>query len=80
MRDYENGPYVGNYAFKDCKKLKAVTIAEHPDLATGMFEGCTALTSVSISKNYGACVGEYAFKNCTALPSITFPENWELVS
>lgn len=80
MRDYENGPYVGNYAFKDCKKLKSVTIAEHPDLATGMFEGCTALTSVSISKNYGACVGEYAFKNCTALPSITFPENWELVS
>lgn len=80
MRDYENGPYVGNYAFKDCKKLKSVTISEHPDLATGMFEGCTSLTSVSILRNYGACVGEYAFKNCTALSSISFPENWEIVS
>ena len=80
MRDYENGPYVGNYAFKDCKKLKSVTIAEHPDLATGMFEGCTALTSFTIAKNYGACVGEHSFRGCTALSTITFPEKWEMIS
>lgn len=80
LRNYDDGPYVGNYAFKDCKQLKSVTIKEHPDIGTGMFEGCTALTSFTVAKNYGACVGEHAFRGCTALSSITFPEKWEMVS
>ena len=80
LREYDVGPYIGINAFKNCKKLEKVVIKEHPEVAIGMFEGCSALTSVTILSNYGACVGEAVFKDCISLSSITFPENWEIVS
>ncbi len=78
--EYANGPYIGNGAFKNCKQLKKVVIAEHPEIGVQMFQGCSMLSSVNILSNYGSCAGDYAFADCTNLPSITFPENWEIVS
>ena len=40
---------IGNNAFKDCKKLKTVTIGSNVEvIGTGAFSGCTGVTKITI--------------------------------
>lgn len=75
----EIGPYVGDYAFADCKKLTDVILCTSTELGNHMFDGCSSLSSITFS-NHGQCVGYYTFQNCTSLESITLPQNFEMLS
>lgn len=53
-------------AFKDCAKLKTVRL--NNNVANECFSGCTALESISCTKNV-SYIGEKAFSGCRALTS-----------
>jgi hypothetical protein len=43
-------------------------------LASGVFEGCTSLTNITIPDGVTS-IGEWAFQDCTSLTSITIPDS-----
>ena len=66
---------IGDYAFRDCKKLISVTIPESvTSIGDSAFEKCTGLTSVTIP-NGVTSIKRYTFQNCTGLTSVTIPDN-----
>ena len=66
---------IGNYAFRDCKSLKSITI---PDSVTNIgdwaFSVCSSLTSIEIPGSVTS-IGQSAFSGCTGLISITVPDS-----
>ncbi len=64
---------IGEYAFKNCINIKAVTIGDSATtIGDYAFDGCTGLTSVTIP-NSVTSIGDYAFCNCTGLTSVVIP-------
>lgn len=62
-------------AFKNCKKLKKVTIkANVKEIPSNAFNGCSKLTSVTLC-NSVTKIGNKAFYKCTSLTKITIPKN-----
>jgi hypothetical protein len=60
-----------NDAFKQYTKLTSVTMNRVRLMGDSAFEGCTNLTSVTMSNNV-TYIGNSAFKGCTSLTSIIF--------
>ncbi len=73
---YKNQPVIeiGYMAFKDCRKLKSVTM---PDsiliIAEFAFDGCINLTDVNMGKEL-VTIESCAFYGCISLTNITLPE------
>ena len=70
-------------AFAECKKLTSITIPGSVTVlgsennTTGVFENCTALTTVTLVKGSDpAFIGDNTFKNCVSLSKITIPGNY----
>ncbi len=62
--------------FYGCTQLKTVVFeAAVETIETNMFDGCTALTSITFNTNTITKISDYAFKDCTALTSITIPKS-----
>ncbi len=79
---------VSSYAFASCDSLKTVTFNYNDEYVSSsssgtylykltigdyVFQGCTSLTSVSLTENLTS-IGAYAFDGCTALTTLTLPE------
>lgn len=67
----------GSYLFKGCTSLERVVFPESDNrlgVNNGMFEGCIALTDVTLPKKL-SIVRNAAFKDCTSLRQIVFPES-----
>ena len=66
---------VGNYAFRDCVVLTAITLPAYiTELGTGAFYGCTGLEVVAFEE--GSRLEEvkaYTFMECTSLKAIKIP-------
>lgn len=71
----------GSYIFANCIDLETVTFTSTTaiyDIEANMFDGCTALTTVTIPERSGTYGGlsyiyQYAFRNCTSLETISLP-------
>ena len=63
---------VGSRMFKGCKLTKVVLPESADEIQDYVFEGCSALASVTIGNNTTK-IGEDAFKECTALETIDIP-------
>jgi len=61
----------GNFA--NCTKLKAIDLTNiaYANFGEGEFEGCAALTAITIPASYTG-IPASAFKDCTALAKVTF--------
>lgn len=72
--------YVGrdlSYSYFDClwntQTLKTAEVAgQAKKIISDMFNGCTALSNVTIGKNINF-IGNHAFNQCTSLTSVTIP-------
>lgn len=65
---------IGDYAFKDCSSLKAITIPEHvSEMGRYVFYNCTSLESIKISANVSK-IGSRMFAGCPNLMSIVVEE------
>ena len=49
-----------------------------PNIGSYAFEGCTALTSITIPDSV-TCIGAHAFEGCISLTSITLPDSVEVL-
>lgn len=66
---------IGEYAFKDCSGLTAVTIPDGvTSIGQGAFIRCVNLTSVTIPDSVTS-IGHSAFSCCFGMTSITIPES-----
>lgn len=69
-------PAIGEFAFADNVKLKNVSLPiVLPEIAPGLFSGCSALTTFTMDKvtssmNATASIGAEAFKGCVKLAKI----------
>lgn len=73
---------VGTCAFKDCVGLLTMDISHVKKFGLagfGTFEGCSALTRVSLPQDM-QCIGFAQFKNCESLLSIDIPESVTAIS
>ena len=61
--------------FKNCSKLKTVTLGNGiTEIYESMFEGCTALESISIPDSV-ISIGKRAFYQCSSLTNVVFPND-----
>lgn len=60
--------FVGDYAFRNCKKLNKIDLSETLYIGSSAFEGCEALTNVDFSDSISV-IGGLAFRN-TGLVSV----------
>ena len=65
--------YGGGGAFENCTSLRSAVV-NCGNIAGEMFNGCTALSSVSIGSKVTE-IAEYAFKGCSSLTSVTIPDS-----
>ena len=66
---------IKDYAFKDCAKLKSVTLGEGlKTIGSHSFSGCPLLTELKIP-NSVTTIEPYAFRNCVGLASVTLPNS-----
>ena len=66
---------IGNYAFYDCNKLVAATIADSiAILGDKAFTSCRKLSNVTLGNGLTS-VGDSAFNSCESLTIITIPKN-----
>lgn len=64
---------IGQYAFKNCKSLKKVTIGKNiKTIGDGAFYGCKNLKSIKLPINLES-IGNKVFINCLSLESVTIP-------
>lgn len=62
-------------AFKNCKKLKKVTIGKNiKTIGSNAFYGCKKLTTVTFKGGAVKTIDAGAFRNCTSLKKITIPK------
>lgn len=69
--DLGNVAQIGDYAFKNCKKLTAIDLGGAISVGARAFAGCAGLTKVTGEKTER--LGEGAFSDCTALASVSLP-------
>lgn len=66
-------------AFYECTNLKTIIIGDNvKTIGASAFEGCSALTSVSIS-NSVTTINNYAFYKCTSLTNLTIGNTVEYI-
>ncbi|MCQ2523385.1 MAG: leucine-rich repeat domain-containing protein [Lachnospiraceae bacterium] len=66
---------IGQYAFKNCKKAKSITVGSNvKSIKDGAFYGCVNLTTVKLPNSLKT-IGNKVFVNCLKLKSITIPKN-----
>lgn len=72
---------VAEEAFKDNEKITKVTIGKNvKTIASGAFENCKALKTVTFKKNSKVkTIAKEAFSECTALKKITIPKSVEKI-
>ena len=71
---------IGNYAFRGCDSLRAISFEEGSALTrigTSAFSGCETLESVHLPKSL-LSLGDTVFNGCTALSDVTFEVGSEL--
>lgn len=71
----------GSNVFEKCTALKKVVLpAGMKTIPTGMFYGCTALSTLTIPYN-SACtrIGKQAFEDCEALASVEIPQSVNVI-
>lgn len=71
-----NMPRICDYAFRNCKDVKFVSIAncENTIIGNSAFAGCSALEEVILPKQSFADNWYYTFIDCSALKSIALPK------
>ena len=69
---------IGDYAFKDCKKLKSIKIPESvTSIGDYAFKGCKKLTSIKIPESVKS-ISDSAFNDCIILMKLIFyTKNWQ---
>ncbi len=67
---------VGEYAFANSGLKNVVLPAGLTEIPAGLFDGCSALTSVTAADNFAALksIGANAFRGCSQLRSVAMPE------
>lgn len=71
---------IDGYAFKDCKKLKKVTLPKSlTKIGSGAFQDCKKLKKITIP-NKVTEIGSHAFWGCTSLEKITLSKNLKRIS
>lgn len=74
---------VGEYCFADCNFIKNVVIPSNIErLSNNMFEGCSALETVTLMDPAGSSykiksIGRYCFNGCELLNTVTIPKTVE---
>ncbi len=69
---------LGNYAFKNCKKLVSVTLPGSMDtISAWVFSNCSALEEIEIRDL--KILGTFAFENCTSLKELVLPSGTESI-
>ncbi len=74
---------VGEYAFLDCNFIKNVSIPANIErLSNNMFEGCSALETVTLMDSAGSSykiksIGRYCFNGCELLKTVTIASSVE---
>ena len=63
---------LGNFAFRDCSSLRAVTIEGVTQISIGAFCGCSSLTALTIPRSVTR-IGHAAFRGCSSLASLVIP-------
>lgn len=62
--------YIGDYSFKGCSNISAVSIPSSvQSLGNSCFEGCTGLNTLSLPVSVQS-IGSFAFSGCSGLTSI----------
>ena len=68
---YVTGSYMGQ--FSGCTKLEEVQMPKAKYIASYMFEGCSALTTLDLTNNTALLgIGDHAFDGCAALVELDF--------
>ena len=62
---------IGDYAFRNCTKLKSVNAPNAASIGEYAFQGCSLLESVNLP--LAASIGQYAFNQCNKLMEIVLP-------
>ncbi len=72
----ENITEIGNNAFTYCEKLPSIDLSSTKitKLDSGLFYGCTELSSVTMPTTVGA-ISDAVFRECTKLKTINLPAN-----
>lgn len=63
---------VGAHAFESCASLPKVELPNAETLGASVFEGCTKLTTVTLSPDLLA-IPDYAFRYCSSLQKVELP-------
>ena len=64
---------IGNYAFKECKKLTKISIPKNISMGNYVFEDCISLVNVEVLD--GVSSGHSTFMNCTGLKKVIIAES-----
>ena len=71
--------YIDEYAFRNCAKLKEVTLPDSVGkIGVGAFAGCSALSRVTIPRGLDG-IESYTFSDCTGLKNVTIPETLKYI-
>ena len=71
---------IGNYLFKDCKRLSEVTIPKSvKKIGFQTFQNCLQLDTLTIIGNTLKTIDEAAFLGCSKLKFLTIPESVEKI-
>ena len=70
--------YLHEYAFTNCTSLTSVNLGKVDGLETGVFQGCTALKTVTGGSLVGY-IADYAFQGCTSINEFVIPESCEYI-
>ena len=64
---------IGDYAFRNCRKLRSVKLPQNVTLGKGLFAGCTNLKDIELPENL-AKISDMMFPQCMAITSFDVPE------
>ena len=65
-------------AFKNCKSLKTFKFPAIHTISSGVLEGCTSITSVTIDEGTSV-ISSYVFKGCKSLTELHIPKNIQTI-
>ena len=77
---FSNNEVVGQYAFQNCRSLKAVNIPPGcVSINNGAFQGCYSLTKATLPEGL-AVLSDNSFRSCFSLKSIILPEGMTTIN